>query len=222
MQVNRRRWSVLRGRGPLPYTGHIMNDVIAYPLHGNCYINLTNRCTLRCRFCPKFNRQWVVQDYPLRLHGEPGTEEVLAAVGDPARYREIVFCGLGEPTLRLETLLETAAALKQRGARIRLNTDGLANRVHGSDVTAALGGCIDALSVSLNAQDAPTYDRHCRPPSAGAYAAVCDFVRCARRHIPDITLTAIDGLDGVDITACRARAERLGVSFRRRILDQVG
>ncbi|MHB1239533.1 MAG: hypothetical protein ACYC18_03430 [Gammaproteobacteria bacterium] len=41
--------------------------VYAYGLHGNAYLNVTNRCTLRCRFCPKFNGSWSVQDYPLRM-----------------------------------------------------------------------------------------------------------------------------------------------------------
>lgn len=197
-------------------------DILSYRLHGNCYLNITSRCTLRCDFCPKFNRQWVVRDYDLRLHREPGAAELLTSVGEPAAYREVVFCGLGEPTLRLETLLTVARGLKARGARIRVNTDGLANLVHGADVTPRLAGVVDALSVSLNAQDASTYERHCRPKTAGAYPALLDFVHRARDHVPDVTLTAIDGLEGVDVDACAAIAEELGVGFRRRVLDEVG
>ncbi|HEX19891.1 MAG TPA: radical SAM protein, partial [Acidiferrobacteraceae bacterium] len=76
-------------------------DVIAYQLHGNCYVNLTNHCTLRCQFCPKFNKQWQVQGYPLRLQQEPDITKVLRTIGAPGQYKEVVFCGFGEPTLRL-------------------------------------------------------------------------------------------------------------------------
>jgi TatD family-associated radical SAM protein len=200
----------------------ITPPVIGYTLHGNRYLNVTNRCTLRCTFCPKFNGTWAVQDYDLRLHGEPDAKNLLEAVGDPSEFGEVVFCGLGEPTLRLYTVLEVAAALRRRGARVRLNTDGLANLVHGRDVAPDLEGYIDAVSISLNAQDASTYNRYCRPPMAGAYAAVLDFTRRVREYVPLVTLTAIDGLPGVDIPACRAIADELGVDFRRRELDKVG
>ncbi len=197
-------------------------ETIAYQLHGNCYLNLTQRCTLRCRFCPKFNGTWRVKDYDLRLHREPSAEQLIAAAGDPRRYREVVFCGLGEPTLRLPIVLAVAGRLRAEGARIRLNTDGLASLRHGSDVSPELAGRIDALSVSLNAQNPEVYNRHCRPTIPGAYAAMLDFVRRARRFVPDITVTAIDGLAGVDIEACAEIADGLGVNFRRRVLDNVG
>ena len=137
-------------------------ETIVYQLHGNCYLNLTQRCTLRCRFCPKFNGTWRVKDYDLRLHDEPSAEQLIAAAGDPRRYREVVFCGLGEPTLRLPTVLAVAERLRADGARIRLNTDGLASLTQGSDVTPELAGRIDALSVSLNGIS-----------SSNGWAAVC-------------------------------------------------
>jgi TatD DNase family protein len=196
---------------------------VGYSLHGNRYLNITNRCTLRCAFCPKFNGNWTVQNHQLRLTQEPTIDEIVAAAGDPANCREVVFCGLGEPTLRLYAMLEVARRLKARGfKRIRLNTDGLASFVHGRDVTPDLEGLIDAVSVSLNAQDEATYDRHCRPPRPGAFAAMLEFVRNVGEFVPEVTVTAIDGLEGVDIAACERLAAGLGVDFRRRVLDQVG
>jgi TatD family-associated radical SAM protein len=195
---------------------------IAYALHGNCYLNITNRCTLRCRFCPKHRRNWVVQSYDLSLKREPSIAQVLTAVADPGRYHEVVFCGLGEPTQRLDVLLPVARAVKRRGGQVRLNTDGLANLIHGRDVTGELAGCVDRISVSLNAQNVEVYERHTRPKVTGAYPAVLDFVRAARHHAIDVTITAIDGLTGVDIFACRRIATELGVGFRRRLLDDVG
>lgn len=201
----------------------VHQETLAYALHGSLYLNITYHCTLRCAFCPKFQGEWEVQNYDLLLTREPEAREIIAAAGDPTPYREIVFCGLGEPTLRLEVLLEVAAALRARGARhIRLNTDGLANLVHGRDVTPELARVVDAVSVSLNAQDEFTYNRHCRPKRPGAYGAMLDFVRAARAAGMAVTVTAIDGLPGVDIAACERVAEELGVAFRRRELDVVG
>lgn len=197
-------------------------SVVGYTLHGNCYLNVTNRCTLRCRFCPKFNGSWAVDGYDLRLDREPGTASILAAVGNPQQHQEIVFCGLGEPTLRLYAILQVGAELRRRGARVRLNTDGLASLVHGRDVTPDLEDSVDAISISLNAQNSAVYERHCRPPVAGAYDALLDFAARARDFVPQVTLTAIDGLEGVDIPACREIAARLGVEFRRRELDRIG
>ena len=198
------------------------SNLIGYTLHGNRYLNITNRCTLRCAFCPKFNGIWDVQGYDLRSRHEPGVEEMLAAVGNPRDYNEVVFCGLGEPTLRLYPLLEVAARLRNQGARVRVNTDGLASLIHRRDVTPDLEDNIDVLSISLNAQDEATYNRHCRPKEPGAYAAMLDFTERARDFVSEVTLTAIDGLPGVDIAACEKIARDLGVNFRRRVRDQVG
>lgn len=194
-----------------------------YSLFGNLYLNATSRCDLRCRFCPKFRRAWNIRGYRLRLmrFAEPGAAELLAAVPDPRTYKEVVFCGLGEPTLRLYTVLEVGRALRHRGARVRLNTDGLASLRHGRDVAPDLEGNIDAVSISLNAQDAGTYARVCRPRREGSYAAVLDFAAAAREFVPQVTLTAIEGLPGVDIAGCRAIARRLRVDFRSRRLDDI-
>ncbi len=196
--------------------------IIAYPLHGNLYLNITSRCTLRCTFCPKYNRTWEVQDYDLSLTREPTYEEIIAAIGDPAQYKEIVFCGLGEPTQRIDLLLAVARWLKARGARVRVNTDGLANLIHQRDVTAEMVGLIDSISISLNGHNEAVYERHTHPKIPGTYAAMLAFARAAHERGIAVTLTAIDGLDGVDIEACHAIADQLGVAFRRRVLDQVG
>lgn len=198
------------------------DEIIAYRLRGSCYLNITYHCTLRCAFCPKFNGTWEVQNYDLRLFREPEAAEVLAAIGDPTGDKEIVFCGLGEPTLRLEVLLEVARAMKARGKRVRVNTDGLANLMHGRDVTPELAEVVDALSISMNAQDEETYNRHTRPKRPGAFHAMIEFARLAHERGMEVTMTAIDGLEGVDIDACRDIAEGLGVGFRRRVLDLVG
>jgi len=199
------------------------HEVLAYELHGNCYLNITYHCTLRCDFCPKFNGSWEVQGYDLLIKREPSVAEILAAVGDVSCYQQVVFCGLGEPTLRWEVLLAVADELKRQGAVIRLNTDGLASLVQGRDVTAELAGRVDALSISMNAQNEAVYVAHTRPKLEGAYQAMLDFSLAAKAYVPDISMSAINGLEGVDIAACREIAElQIGVKFRQRELNVVG
>ncbi len=197
-------------------------NILAYPIGNGLYLNISRGCTLHCRFCPKWTAP-IVHQYDLTLDKNPHAGEVLAAMGDFSRYEEIVFCGYGEPTLRLEVLLQVAKTVKQRtGTRIRINTDGLANRVYKRDVTPRFAGLIDAVSISLNAQNRTIYDRHCDPQLSSAYDSMLDFITAVKKWVPEVTLTAIDGLDGVDIDACRAIAERLGVAFRSRYLNRVG
>jgi TatD DNase family protein len=197
---------------------------IAYSIRNSLYLGITNRCTLSCVFCPKTHGDLTVKGHTLRLNHEPTIDEIMESIGEPLGWKEIVFCGYGETTLRLDTMKEVARRLKKLGVRrIRLDTDGLANFVHERDVTPELDGLIDALSVSLNAPDAETYTRICRPSKPGnALEAVKDFIRRAKAHVPEITATAV-GMPNLDVEACRGIAEvDLGVMFRCREYNVVG
>lgn len=194
----------------------------SYTIGDRLYLNITDRCTLECAFCPKHNGSYRVHDYDLSLDHRPSQDEIIRAIGNPADYSAVVFCGFGEPTLRLKVLLKTAQYIKSGGGRVRINTDGLANLVHKRNVLPELAECVDALSISMNAQDEAVYRRHCLPALPGSYAAMLDFLAAAPSYIDEVTATAIDGLDGVDISACEAMARDLGVAFRRRELDVVG
>jgi TatD DNase family protein len=204
--------------------GEVQGPRIAYPIRRSLYLNITNRCTNRCAFCAK-NRSRAVKGHDLTLAREPGVDEVLAAVdaeGGAAAWDEVVFCGFGEPLLRLEAVIALARELRRRGARrIRVNTDGLGSLVHGRDVAAELEGVVDAVSVSLNAADSDTYERLCRPGVEGAYPAVLAFLRRARERLPEVTATAV-AVPGLDLEACRRVAQDLGVEFRPREHDEVG
>ena len=161
--------------------------------------------------------------YDLKLPGEPGVKQLIAEVGDPTDYDEVVFCGFGEPLLRLPAVREVAAALKAKGARIRVNTDGLANLVHGRNILPELAGLVDALSVSLNAPDAGTYARIC-PNRYGeeSFPALLAFLREAPKFVPSVTATAV-ALPGLDHEAVRRLAESVeGVTFRLRDYNDVG
>ena len=201
---------------------HPVTQQISYQIGNSLYLSINDRCTLECAFCPKTQGNLKVHDFDLTMDHRPEVGEIIAALGDPARYEQVVFCGYGEPTLRLKVLLEVAHYIKAHGGRVRINTDGLANLVHKENVLPKLATCVDALSISMNAQDEAVYDRHCAPNLRGSFAAMLAFLEEAPKFIPDVTATAIDGLDGVDIAACARMARKRGVRFRRRELDKVG
>lgn len=199
-----------------------MKQQIAYAIRNSLYLSITDRCTLVCEFCPKTLGDYQVQGYDLTMDHRPEVDEILQNLPDLEPYDEIVFCGFGEPTLRLKTLLAVAAEIKKRNKRIRLNTDGLGNLVHKRNILPELGNVIDSLSISMNAQNEEVYNRHCQPQLPGSYQAMLEFTRQAAEYIDEVTVTAINGLEGVDIDACNQIAERLGVKFRQRELDRVG
>jgi TatD family-associated radical SAM protein len=125
--------------------------------------------------------------------------------------------------LRLKELMIIARWIKANGGpRVRVNTDGLANLVHKRNVLPELATSVDALSISLNAQNEALYIKHCVPGIPGSWQALLDFISLAPHYISDVTVTAIDGLEGVDIAACERIALERGAKFRRRVLDVVG
>ena len=194
---------------------------IAYVIRNSLYLNITNRCTNSCTFCAKFSN-FTVKGHQLCLEREPTVDEVIAAIGDPTTYDEVVFCGYGEPLLRLDLVKDVAKHLKQKNMTVRINTDGQANLVHNHNILPELAGLVDSISVSLNAPDSATYQKVCRSEfGEQGYEALKDFLREAKQHIPEVTATAVT-LPGIDIDACRKVADELQVEFRERIYNEVG
>lgn len=199
-----------------------MADTIVYKIRNTLYLNLTNRCTARCVFCHRLDDP-TVKGYDLRLRQEPSARELIREIGDPARFEEVVFCGYGEPTLRLEVITKVARAIKARGGRVRLNTNGHGNLIHQRNILPELAGLVDAVSVSLNAESAEKYMAICRPAHGPkTYDAVIAFIKEAKRHIPDVTVSVVR-ISTVDVNACeRIAREELGAGFQVRALDVVG
>ena len=215
-RITSRNACKLFGIGTIDQSGKI-----AYRIRDSLYLNLTNRCSNACTFCAKF-KEFVVKGHALKLDHEPDFTEVIRAIGDPTRYKEVVFCGYGEPLLRLDLVKQVAAWLHERGVKVRINSDGQANLVHGRDILPELAGLVDTLSVSLNAADGEIYQRICRSPfGKEAYEGVKDFLRRAPAHIPEVIATVVT-LPGIDVAACRAVAKELGVKFREREYNEVG
>ncbi|MBI5892744.1 MAG: YchF/TatD family DNA exonuclease [Deltaproteobacteria bacterium] len=204
---------------------------IAYPIRNSLYLNITNRCTNICTFCAKhapagFKRgsnDYTVKGHYLKLNAEPSPQEILRAIGpNPTKYDEIVFCGFGEPLIRLDVVKEVGLLLKKMGCKIRIDTDGLANLVHGKNCLPELMFA-DVISVSMNAPDSETYQKLIKTPFKDkAFPAILWFLKEAKRYIPKVVATVV-AAPGLDIEACKRLAEdEIGVGFRIREYNVVG
>lgn len=195
---------------------------IAYPIRDSLYLNITNRCTLACKFCPKFST-FEVKGHYLKLSKEPSFEDMIVAMRDVSHYKEVVFCGFGEATMRLDLLKAIADYVHTKGVKVRLDTDGLGNLIYQRNILPELQGKVDAMSVSLNAPDAKTYLHLC-PNRFGetAYQEVKKFILEAKKYIPWVQASVI-GMPEIDVETCRKIVEEeLGVRFRCREYDNVG
>jgi TatD DNase family protein len=202
------------------HIGELPSGQIAYKIRDSLYLNITNICTSKCVFCVRFTTDFV-KGHNLRLEHEPSVEELIEAIGDPLRYKEVVFCGYGEPLLRLDTVKSVAAWVKQQGGRVRINTNGHGNLIYKRNIIPELQGLVDVFSVSLDAQDEETYRQVCKPAFENAFQEVISFIREAKLLIPDVQATVV-ATEGVDIDKCRLLADELGVKLRVRRLDVVG
>lgn len=188
---------------------------------GTLYLNLTNRCSASCVFCL---RQWSdgVYGQDLILDAEPGLEDVTKAIElefMDAPADEVVFCGFGEPTLRLDVLLGTCEWLHLRRIRSRLDTNGHGNLLNPSvDVPGALAAAgLSAVTVSINAADPSSYEKLCRPIFAKAHKAVIAFATACVQLGIETTLSVVDHPDA-DRDDCAAMARAIGAGFRVRSL----
>ncbi|MCX5680540.1 MAG: TatD family nuclease-associated radical SAM protein [Candidatus Omnitrophica bacterium] len=194
---------------------------IAYKIRDSLYLNITNRCTNTCDFCVRSKTQFV-KGHNLMLEVEPTVEDIIKAVGDPKRYKEIVFCGYGEPTLRLDAIKAIASELKKKGARIRVVTNGHGDLINKKTIAPELKGLVDSFSVSLNTDTESVYNKACRPEfGMPSYAAVKEFIKTCVKFGMDVEVTCLD-LPGVDTAKCEEIARSLGAKFRPRHLGVVG
>lgn len=194
---------------------------IVYKVHNNLYVNLTNRCSCSCVFCLRQNRDHMEESDSLWLDHEPTLQEVKDAFAkeDMSQYEEVVFCGFGEPTERMDILLEVAAFVKENYQKpIRINTNGQANLINGRDVAPELKGLVDTISISLNTPNEEKYNEMVRSIYGDkAYGAMLDFAREAKKYVPNVVLSTVDTtLSKEEEEQCRQICEKLAVTYRIR------
>ena len=195
---------------------------IAYDVHSGLYINLTNRCPCACTFCLRQTMDRVGNSGGLWLEHEPSYEEVIAAIDscDLDRYTEVVFCGFGEPTERLDVLLQVAAYIKEKcpGKKIRINTNGLGDLVCGEPIAEKLKGLIDVVSVSLNTPNAEEYLKLTRSKfGEQSFDAMLAFAEACVKAVPEVVMTTVDTtISHEEEAQCQAICDRIGARYRIR------
>lgn len=206
-----------------------MSNILVYSLEEKIYINLTNRCTNDCVFCLRNDKDDVCGQ-TLWLDSEDFTsqdvieqyEEILrTAQKDGVNYaNEVVFCGYGEPMLKLDILKEVSKYIKENypDTKIRVNTNGHANYVYKHNVVPELKGFVDEFSVSLNGVDSEEYDELSQPKFEGAYDEVKSFIKACSDSNIEVVASVVEGYKGrhIDLDTCQQISSDLGAKFRAR------
>lgn len=200
-----------------------MSNILVYTLENKIYINLTNRCTNNCIFCLRNDKNDVCGQ-ELWLDNEDSTAaDVISQfekIYTDAPSQEVIFCGYGEPMLKLDVLKEVAKYIKEKypQTKIRVNTNGHANFICKRNVVPELKGLVDEFSVSLNAPTKEEYDELSQPKFAQAYDEVKKFIKCCSDEQISVVASVVEGYKGrhLDLEICKNIAENLGAKFRVR------
>lgn len=185
------------------------------------YVNLTNQCTCACTFCLRSLKE-MAEDHSLWLKNEPPEEEVWAEISTLPwdKVEEIVFCGFGEPTMRLEVLTGLLRRIRDEhpGVKTRLNTNGLSDLHFGRNTAPDFDGLLDTISISLNASNAERYLELTRSRfGLPSFEAMLTFAERAKAYVPDVVLTVVDHVeDDGEIARCRKICEARGLRLRVR------
>lgn len=195
--------------------------VILYEVYDNLYVNLTNRCPCACTFCLRQTRDEMNHSGSLWLEHEPSVEEVKEEFDkfDMQKYKEVVFCGFGEPTERLEDLLEVAAYVKEKFDKpIRINTNGLSDLIWQRDTAPMYQGLIDTVSISLNTPSKERYYELTRSKfGIDSFDAMLKFAGNVSKYVPHVVLSTVaTTLTEEEEQQCAQICERLGVTYRIR------
>ena len=195
---------------------------VYYEVDGALYVNLTNRCNNNCSFCIRKNGDGAYGSDPLWLEREPTEEEAIEMLKEEnlAAYRELVFCGYGEPSIRLD--LCKAIAREVRSLRpdmpIRINTNGMSDLYFGRNTAPEYADVFDTVSISLNAPTAEKYDDMCHPVyHLSALPGILTFAKNVKNCVQNTVFTVVgDYLTADDIAACQTIADELGIPLRVR------
>ena len=194
---------------------------ILYEVHNNLYVNLTNKCPCACTFCLRQTKDHMENSGSLWLKEEPTLEQIIDDFSNfnMNKYGEVVFCGFGEPTERIDVILQVARFIKDKyNKKIRINTNGLGNLINERDITPELEGLIDTVSISLNTPNKERYYELTRSRfGIESFDAMLDFAKKASKFVPDVVLTTVETtITKVEEKECQSICDKLGVRYRIR------
>ena len=198
---------------------------ITYPVKNGIYVNMTNRCPCACTFCLRKNGDSIFGSDPLWLDRDPTVQEICESIDtwDLKEYEEIVFCGYGEPTERLDDLLKVAEYIKSKSnIKIRINTNGLADLIWGEKTVPKLKGLIDTVSVSLNTTNKEDYLKIVRPKfGIESYDAMLSFTKDCTEFVPNVVMTVVDVVTTKEEQEiCKKICESVGAKLRVRPYEE--
>ena len=195
-----------------------MADIL-YTYKNSVYANITNKCNCSCTFCIRSQKDGLGSADNLWHEKNPTKDEVLDAIRnyDFSGFDELVFCGYGEPTCALDTLLAAAKLAKEeKGLKTRLNTNGLGNEENGRNIVPELSEVIDSVSISLNAPDAKKYQEVSRPKYDDGFDKMVDFAGKCKDQIKEVKWSIVDVLSEEDIEKCEKLSFDTGIELRIR------
>lgn len=200
-------------------------DTYVYTLDGNLYINLTNKCSNGCDFCVRNERSSYYGNYLWIRHGDPTVEKVIAQAngfGDLTRFKEVVFCGFGEPTYKVAEMVALCDYFHGKGLKTRLNTNGQGNLINKRDIVPDLKDKIDFVNISLNASCVEKYQPICRSQFGEAgFAGLVEFAKICKKNDVACRFSIVDCIGEEEVEACKRLAESIRVPLyvRKYITD---
>ena len=195
---------------------------ITYIVEDKLYVNITNKCSNRCEFCIRNNGDGAYGSDSLWLEREPTREEILESIfsRDLSVFPEIVFCGYGEPTYRLDDAVCVAKAVKEKypEMKIRINTNGHSDLIQGRDTAPDYEGAFDSVSISLNTPTAEKYQAICHSVyGEKSFDALLKFAANVKKYVPTVALSAVkETLTPEEIELCKKISRDIGVTLRLR------
>ena len=195
---------------------------ITYIVEDKLYVNITNKCSNRCEFCIRNNGDGAYGSDSLWLEREPTVEEILASVfsHDLTAFPEIVFCGYGEPTYRLDDAVIVAREVKKKypEIKIRINTNGQSDLILGRNTAPDYEGVFDIVSISLNSPTSSGYQAICHSVyGEKSFDSLLRFADEVKKYVSSVQLSAVkETLNSEEIELCKEIANRLGVTLRLR------
>lgn len=195
---------------------------ITYIVEDKLYVNITNKCSNRCEFCIRNNGDGAYGSDSLWLEREPTRDEIIDSIfsRDLTVFPELVFCGYGEPTYRLDDIIYVAKAVKERypEMKIRINTNGHSDLIQGRNTAPDYEGIIDIVSISLNTPSAERYQQICHSIyGEESFEALLRFASEVKHYVPTVLLSAVkETLTPDEIEQCRMICSDLEVTLRLR------
>lgn len=193
---------------------------ILYDYKESLYVNITNKCPCSCVFCIRKETDHVGNSDSLWLDHEPTVEEVKNEFKkfNLENYDEIVFCGYGEPLVRINEVIQIAKYIRSiSDLKIRINTNGLSDLIHNKKTAILLKDKIDSVSISLNAPNKIRYNEVTKPKfGEKSFDALLNFAEDCKEYIEEVNFSVVDEINNDEIEEAQKLADKMNIVLRVR------